>query len=132
MVFSFVIFFGLLLMTVIFAIWQGKVDIQELISEAGQNVSRFQMMIFTVLFATIIFLVAANKSGFPEVPPGFIYLMAASYGVYFIDKGADLIGGKTNRDIGSRLDNLEKRLARLEEKLGAEGHSAESQAERNW
>jgi hypothetical protein len=80
------------------------------------------MLVFTVTFATIIFIVAISTvpATFPNVPGSFIYLMAASYGVYFIDKGVNLATRKRETSqpgLTARLDEIEERL-RLAESRG--------------
>jgi hypothetical protein len=94
------LFIAGLLLVVLYSIMTGRIDIQQLILEAGHNVSRFQMLVFTSIFGVTIFLVAISKypPAFPDVPLGFIYLMAASYGVYFLDKGFELIKGGHGKD----------------------------------
>jgi len=74
-------------------LWQiasGRINLGDLITQLGQNVSHFQMLMFTFMFATIFFIVvigALPSPRLPDIPQTWIYVMAASYGVYFLDVG---------------------------------------------
>jgi len=85
-------FLGLLAATIIIWIWQGKIDLSALISEAnGQaSMSRFQLLIFTFVIAISLFTLVekgANPNGFPEIPNGVLTLLGISASTYAVGKG---------------------------------------------
>jgi hypothetical protein len=51
------------------------------------------MLVFTSVFGAVTLVVSLSTypPRFPDVPQGFIYLMGASYGVYFLDKGVNIV-----------------------------------------
>jgi hypothetical protein len=83
-------FLGLLAATIIIWIWQGKIDLSALISEAnGQaSMSRFQLLIFTFVIAISLFiLVEKRNDALPDVPPGVLTLLGISASTYAVGKG---------------------------------------------
>src|SRR5450755_4616744 len=78
--------------TIIFMIWQGKIDLSALISEAnGQaSMSRFQLLIFTFVIAIGLFELIelrASSTGFPDIPNGVLTLLGISASTYAVGKG---------------------------------------------
>jgi len=93
-VFGFVLcaFVGLLGATIIVWIWQGKIDLSALLSEAnGQaSMSRFQLLIFTFVIAVSLFEMVemrVNATGFPDIPSGVLTLLGISASTYAVGKG---------------------------------------------
>jgi hypothetical protein len=85
-------FVGLLAATIVIWIWQGKIDLSALISEAnGQaSMSRFQLLIFTFVIAIGLFELIelrASSTGFPDIPNGVLTLLGISASTYAVGKG---------------------------------------------
>lgn len=90
--FTLCVFLGLLGATVIVWIWQGKIDLSQLISEPSgdASMSRFQLLIFTFVIAISLFSLVearANPNGFPEIPSGVLTLLGISASTYAVSKG---------------------------------------------
>jgi len=85
-------FIGLLAATIIVWIWQGKIDLSSLLSEANgdASMSRFQLLIFTFVIAISLFEMVemrVNNSGFPDIPNGVLTLLGISASTYAVGKG---------------------------------------------
>ena len=85
-------FIGLLGLTILVWIWQGKIDLAQLISEpnGSASMSRFQLLIFTFVIAISLFYMVemrVNPNGFPEIPNGVLTLLGISASTYAISKG---------------------------------------------
>jgi hypothetical protein len=84
---------GLIGLTVLWKIWDGSIDLSDLISEAngGASLSRFQFLIFTFVIALSLFLVIVSSPGHPQFPatiPGTILsLLGISGSSYLVSKG---------------------------------------------
>src|SRR2546421_203494 len=84
---------GLLGFTVIYKIWDGSIDLSELISETngGASMSRFQFLVFTFVIALSLFLVIIghpNGPQFPDTIPGAVLtLLGISGSSYLVSKG---------------------------------------------
>jgi hypothetical protein len=84
---------GLLGLVVIWRIFEGKIDLSELISETngGASMSRFQFLVFTFVIAFSLFLVIiGNKDGiqFPKsIPTEILTLLGISGSSYLVSKG---------------------------------------------
>jgi hypothetical protein len=85
-----------LAIAVIWYIFTGKINLSALISEKdGTNsasMSRFQLLIFTFVIATSLFLVVTYKKDFPEVPNGVLVLLGISGSSYLVSKGIQKAG----------------------------------------
>ncbi|HXB22951.1 MAG TPA: hypothetical protein VNV88_16300 [Candidatus Solibacter sp.] len=87
------VFIGLLGLVVIWRIWDGKIDLSELISETngGASMSRFQFLVFTFVIALSLFLVIiGNPNGiqFPKtIPTEILTLLGISGSSYLVSKG---------------------------------------------
>ncbi len=77
--------FGL---TVLLKIWQGKINIDNLIGESdgSASLSRFQFLIFTFTIALSLFWVVVKQGNFVEIPAGVYGLLGISGGSYVISK----------------------------------------------
>lgn len=83
-------FLGLLGATIIIWIWQGKIDLSQLLSEANgdASMSRFQLLIFTFVIAISLFILVEKKTdALPDVPPGVLTLLGISASTYAVGKG---------------------------------------------
>jgi hypothetical protein len=79
--------------TVIALIWTGKIDLTRLISEPNgdASMSRFQLLIFTFVIASSLFLVVAGHQDGPDfpdnIPQGVLLLLGISSSSYLVSKG---------------------------------------------
>ena len=70
----------------------GSIDLTDLLSEPGESkgasMSRFQLLIFTLVIALSLFLVVAAKMEFPaSIPPEVLILLGISASTYAVSKG---------------------------------------------
>ncbi|HEX4960541.1 MAG TPA: hypothetical protein VF173_06860 [Thermoanaerobaculia bacterium] len=79
-------FFGLM---VLFAMAKGDIDLSLLLSEAGggASISRFQLLLFTVVIAFSLFLIIIWTKKLPDVPAGILTLLGISASTYAVSKG---------------------------------------------
>lgn len=82
-------FLGLLALTILVYIWQGKINLQHLVSEADgcASMSRFQLLIFTFVIAFSLFEIVESGMKFPDIPTGILTLLGISASTYAIGKG---------------------------------------------
>jgi len=85
-------FMALMCATLLWLIWTDKIDLSSLLSEAnGQaSMSRFQLLIFTLVVAISYFLLAENSLGthmLPDIPQGVLTLLGISASTYAVGKG---------------------------------------------
>ena len=84
-------FLGLLAATIIVWIWQGKIDLTALLSEANgdASMSRFQLLIFTFVIAISLFSLVERTTppGYPAIPTGILTLLGISASTYAVGKG---------------------------------------------
>jgi hypothetical protein len=81
--------------SVLFAIANGTIDLSGLLSEndsdgnsKGASMSRFQLLIFTLVIALSLFLVTiANNLSFPAIPGEILTLLGISGTTYAVSKG---------------------------------------------
>jgi hypothetical protein len=80
--------FGL---AVLVYIANGSIDLSDLLSEAGSkgaSMSRFQLLIFTLVIALSLFLVVVANMKFPDtIPPEVLTLLGISASTYAVSKG---------------------------------------------
>ena len=98
-----------------------------LLSDGVIDLSRLQMLLFTLLTAIYVAITAALTYQFPEVPQGLLYLMGISNGLYLTAKsaGSSVADKLAGVDMKIRLTRKERLLwegteAELKKKL-AEG-----------
>lgn len=70
----------------------GKIDLSGLLSETdtdkGASMSRFQLLIFTLVISLSLFLVVAANMKFPDtIPPEILTLLGISASTYAVSKG---------------------------------------------
>jgi hypothetical protein len=72
----------------------GKIDLSDLLTETGDSkgasMSRFQLLIFTLVIALSLFLVVVSKMEFPRIPPEILTLLGISASTYAVSKGIQL------------------------------------------
>lgn len=91
--------------TIIYYMWTGKMDLRRLISEPNgdASMSRFQLLVFTVVVAFGLFLVmvSGDTPKFPDsIPSSVLTLLGISASSYVVSKGIQLgsDGGGTHID----------------------------------
>jgi len=84
-------FIGLLGLTILVWIWQGKINLSQLLSEANgdASMSRFQLLVFTFVIAISLFEIVESGTpmGFPQIPTGILTLLGISASTYAVGKG---------------------------------------------
>lgn len=70
----------------------GSIDLSDLLSETGSakgaSMSRFQLLIFTLVIALSLFLVVVSTMSFPSsIPPEILTLLGISASTYAVSKG---------------------------------------------
>ena len=99
---------GFTLLTLIFLfgfavlvyIANGSIDLSDLLSEAdgtkGASMSRFQLLIFTLVIALSLFLVVVSNMKFPDtIPPEILTLLGISSTTFAVSKGIQSSGSQT-------------------------------------
>ena len=83
------LFLGLLAGTLIWLVWTGKMNLSALLSEVnGQaSVSRFQLVIFSMVIALALFVLTIQDGKFPEISPQILLLLGISASTYAVGKG---------------------------------------------
>ena len=83
------LFMGLLCATLLWMIWTGRIDLSGLLQEAnGQaSMSRFQLLVFTLVIAISLFILVERGTGFPAIPDGVLTLLGISASTYAVGKG---------------------------------------------
>jgi hypothetical protein len=62
----------------------------------GASMSRFQLLIFTLVIALSLFLVVVSKMEFPDrIPPEILTLLGISASTYAVSKGIQLSANQT-------------------------------------
>ena len=87
---------SLLSVAVLLAIANGTISLTGLLSETdgkGASMSRFQLLIFTLVIALSLFLVIISKMAFPpSIPPEILTLLGISGTTYAVSKGIQASG----------------------------------------
>ena len=78
----------------------GSIDLSDLLSETGESkgasMSRFQLLIFTLVIALSLFLVVVSNMKFPDsIPPEILTLLGISASTYAVSKGIQASGNRT-------------------------------------
>jgi len=79
----------LLALLVIVAIATGTIDISQVLTEhgGGASMSRFQLLVFTLVIALCFVLLVIHNGKFPAVPPEVLELLGVSATTYAVSKG---------------------------------------------
>ena len=78
---------------ILICIANGSMDLKDLLSEVGgkgASMSRFQLLIFTLVIALSLFLLVVSQNKFPAVPPEVLTLLGISASTYAVSKGIQL------------------------------------------
>jgi len=78
---------------ILICIANGSMDLSDLLSEVGgkgASMSRFQLLIFTLVIALSLFLLVVSQNRFPTVPPEVLTLLGISASTYAVSKGIQL------------------------------------------
>jgi hypothetical protein len=82
---------GLIGLVILWKILDGSIDLSGLLEESngGASMSRFQLLIFTFVFAFSLFLVivSTNPASFPNIPGTVLSLLGISGSSYLVSKG---------------------------------------------
>ena len=86
--------------SVLVYIANGSIDLSDLLSETGDSkgasMSRFQLLIFTLVIALSLFLVVVANMSFPSsIPPEILTLLGISASTYAVSKGIQASGTPT-------------------------------------
>lgn len=83
------LFMGLLCATLLWYIWTDKIDLTKLLSEANgsASMSRFQLLIFTMVVAISLYMIVERTGQFPAIPDGVLTLLGISASTYAVGKG---------------------------------------------
>ncbi len=86
--------------SVLVYIANGSIDLSDLLSETGDSkgasMSRFQLLIFTLVIALSLFLVVVANMSFPaSIPPEILTLLGISASTYAVSKGIQASGNQT-------------------------------------
>jgi hypothetical protein len=83
------IFMALLCATLLWMIWTDRIDLSRLLSEANgsASMSRFQLLIFTMVVAISLYLIVEKTGSFPAIPDGVLTLLGISASTYAVGKG---------------------------------------------
>ena len=91
---------------VLISIANGTIDLSDLLSETGANkgasMSRFQLLIFTLVIALSLFLVTVANMAFPtSLPPEILTLLGISATTYAVSKGIQASANPSSTDTTS-------------------------------
>jgi len=83
------LFMGLTCATILWMIWTDKIDLSKLLSEANgsASMSRFQLLIFTMVVAISLYMIVEKTGSFPAIPDGVLTLLGISASTYAVGKG---------------------------------------------
>ncbi len=102
------LFLGLLAGTLLWLVWTGKMNLSALLSEAnGQaSVSRFQLIIFSMVIALGLFVLTIQDGRFPVLSPQILILLGISASTYAVGKGISysqpgVLTAETAKDISA-------------------------------
>jgi hypothetical protein len=72
-----------------------QIDISRILGEAGggASMSRFQLLVFTLVIGLSFFVVVISKKAFPDVPNGVLVLLGISGTTFGVSKGIQAGGG---------------------------------------
>jgi amino acid transporter len=81
---------------VLAGIASGKIDISKLLEEqgGGASMSRFQLLVFTLVIGISLFLMVVGQAKFPDVPANVLALLGISATTYGVGKGIQASSGQ--------------------------------------
>lgn len=86
---AFMLIMGALCLILLIKIWKNEINLCSLLEEAnGQaSMSRFQLLIFTLVVAVGVFLSILHTLSLPEIPNSVLTLLGISASTYAVGKG---------------------------------------------
>lgn len=86
---AFMVIMGLLCVMLLIKMWKNEIDLSSLLEEAnGQaSMSRFQLLIFTLVVAVGVFLSILHTMTLPNIPNSILTLLGISASTYAAGKG---------------------------------------------
>ena len=86
---AFVVLMGLLCVMLLIKMWRNEINLSSLLEEAnGQaSMSRFQLLIFSLVVAVGVFLSILHTMRLPEIPNSVLTLLGISASTYAVGKG---------------------------------------------
>ena len=91
-------------LAVLIYIANGSIDLSDLLSERNDSkasMSRFQLLIFTLVIALSLFLVVVSQMKFPPIPPEILTLLGISASTYAVSKGIQVSGEQSTTTVHS-------------------------------
>src|ERR1700756_3162209 len=82
--FGFLLIMGLLCVMLLIKMWTNEINLSTILNEANgdASMSRFQLLIFTLVVAVGVFLHIIKVTELPEVPQSILTLLGISAGTY--------------------------------------------------
>ena len=82
-------------LVVLTAIATGEISLANRLTESGggASMSRFQLLIFTLIIAMCFVLIVVCKCEFPKIPPEVLELLGVSATTFAVSKGIQASGG---------------------------------------
>jgi hypothetical protein len=86
---AFMVIMGVLCVMLLIKIWRNEINLSSLLEEAnGQaSMSRFQLLIFTLVIAVGLFLYILHTMTLPDIPNSILVLLGISASTYAAGKG---------------------------------------------
>ena|ERR1700761_956744 len=86
---AFILLMGVLCVMLLIKMWKNEIDLSCLLEEAnGQaSISRFQLLIFSLVVAVGVFLSILHTMRLPEIPNSVLILLGISASTYAAGKG---------------------------------------------
>ncbi len=83
------LFMGLVCALLLWKIFTNQIDLTKVVSESNgdASISRFQLLVFTMMVAISLFILVVKNWKFPEVPEGVLGLLGISASTYAVGKG---------------------------------------------
>lgn len=87
--FGFFSIMGLLCLMLLYKMWTNQIDLSTLLKEANgdASMSRFQLLVFSLVVAVGLYLYMLNHLGLPDVPQSILVLLGISASTYAAGKG---------------------------------------------
>lgn len=103
------LFMGLLCAVLLWKIARNEIDLSKVISEANgdASMSRFQLMIFTMMVAISLFILVVKNWQFPTIPDGVLGLLGISASTYAVGKGIQFSQPQTLASPEQRAEALQ-------------------------
>jgi|HubBroStandDraft_1064217.scaffolds.fasta_scaffold693415_1 hypothetical protein len=87
--FGFLLIMGALCLILLIKIWTNQIDLSTILDEANgdASISRFQLLVFTLVVAVGVYLFILKNMILPDIPPSILTLLGISAGTYAVGKG---------------------------------------------